>query len=223
MRLIPRKRAKPRHARRWTLRLTIRQRPTRAAVAAATVVLATASLAGGGHAVGQLNTVDGTLSLDSGSGSPIVDRALEVPAVSVREARVRNDKGTRRLPPSAVSRLDIPATALAAYQRAASVMEQVDESCGLSWTLLAAIGRVESNHGRYAGGHLRADGTTSPKIRGVALDGRGPVAMIRDTDAGLLDGDAVWDRAVGPMQFLPSTWSVVGVDADGDGVRSADD
>ena len=34
---------------------------------------------------------------------------------------------------------------------------------------------------------------------------------------------ARWDRAVGPMQFIPSTWSVVGVDADGDGQRNPQD
>ena len=38
-----------------------------------------------------------------------------------------------------------------------------------------------------------------------------------DTDGGELDKDTVYDRAVGPMQFIPSTWAVVKVDADGDG------
>ena len=146
-----------------------------------------------------------------------------MPAIPVVQARVRDTKGTPKLPPSAFAHLDVPVTALIAYQRAAAVMEQAAPSCGLSWTLLAAIGRVESDHGRYGGAQLRADGTSSPRIRGVALDGHGAVARIRDTDAGQLDGDPVWDRAVGPMQFLPSTWSVVGVDADGDGVRSPDD
>ncbi len=47
--------------------------------------------------------------------------------------------------------------------------------------------------------------------------------MIRDTDAGLLDNDTAYDRAVGPMQFIPSTWSVVGVDADNDGQRNPQD
>ena len=146
-----------------------------------------------------------------------------MPTVPVDRARVRHDKGTPRLSQSAYTDLDIPAAALLAYHGAAEVMAEVDEACGLSWTLLGAIGRVESDHGRYAGAQLLADGTSTERIRGVALDGDGPVARIRDTDAGLLDGDPVWDRAVGPMQFLPSTWSVVGVDADGDGVRSPDD
>ncbi|MGV3562028.1 MAG: lytic transglycosylase domain-containing protein, partial [Nocardioides sp.] len=40
---------------------------------------------------------------------------------------------------------------------------------------------------------------------------------------GQLDNDSRWDRAVGPMQFIPSTWSVVGVDADGDAQRNPQD
>jgi len=118
---------------------------------------------------------------------------------------------------------DIPVTALLAYQQAADVMATVSPSCELSWTLLAAIGRVESDHGRYAGATLSPDGVSTPHVVGVALDGAGPVAAIRDTDQGRWDGDPRWDRAVGPMQFLPSTWSLVGVDADGDGMRSIND
>jgi hypothetical protein len=118
---------------------------------------------------------------------------------------------------------EIPVVALLAYQRAAFVVAEVDRSCGLTWTMLAALGRVESDHGRTGGAVLGDDGVSTPAIRGAALDGRGPVARIRDTDAGVVDGDRRWDRAVGPMQILPSTWAAVGVDADGDGVRSADD
>ncbi|MCW2812728.1 MAG: hypothetical protein JWN84_183, partial [Nocardioides sp.] len=44
---------------------------------------------------------------------------------------------------------DIPAAALAAYQRAETVINAADPTCGLSWQLVAAIGRVESDHGRY--------------------------------------------------------------------------
>ncbi|GAW48191.1 MULTISPECIES: lytic transglycosylase domain-containing protein [unclassified Nocardioides] len=118
---------------------------------------------------------------------------------------------------------EIPSVALLAYQRAASVIGDVDRTCGLTWTVLAAVGRVESDHGRTGGAVLGDDGVSTPAIRGVALDGSGPVARVRDTDAGLVDGDRRWDRAVGPMQILPSTWSAVGVDGDGDGTRSADD
>ena len=50
---------------------------------------------------------------------------------------------------------------------------------GLSWKVLAAIGQVESGHGRNVG----------PSSAG----------------------------ALGPMQFLPTTWAYAGVDGDGDG------
>ena len=119
--------------------------------------------------------------------------------------------------------LNIPRPALIAYQVAAATMAKADPDCSIDWSLLAAIGRVESDHGRYAEARLGGDGVSRPSIRGVALNGVGAVRAVPDTDGGRLDGDTVWDRAVGPMQFLPSTWAYAGVDADGDGRRSPDD
>lgn len=117
----------------------------------------------------------------------------------------------------------IPAAALAAYQRAASVIDKADKACHLDWELLAAIGRIESNHGRSGGNTLNDQGIATPGIFGPELNGTGGVSSIADTDGGQYDGDTTYDRAVGPMQFIPSTWSVVGVDADGDGQRNPQD
>ncbi|GAB2769251.1 hypothetical protein GCM10027020_23010 [Nocardioides salsibiostraticola] len=117
----------------------------------------------------------------------------------------------------------LPDIAKAAYQRAARSIEKSRPGCNLPWTLLAGIGRVESDHGRYGGSVLGVDGYPRPRIRGVALNGVGPVAAIRDSDNGKLDGDKVWDRAVGPMQFIPTTWAVSGRDGDGDGVSDPND
>jgi membrane-bound lytic murein transglycosylase B len=117
----------------------------------------------------------------------------------------------------------IPAAALAAYQRAASVIDKADKACHLDWQLLAAIGRIESNHGRTGGNTLNDKGVATPGIFGPELDGAGGVTSVADTDGGQYDGDTTYDRAVGPMQFIPSTWSVVGVDADGDGQRNPQD
>jgi Transglycosylase SLT domain len=114
---------------------------------------------------------------------------------------------------------DIPSVAVDAYMQAADELAVDDPTCGIRWTLLAAIGRVESNHGRFGGAQLRDDGYGTKPIRGIPLDGRLNVALIRDTDGGELDGDTTFDRAVGPMQFIPPTWQSVGVDADGDGRR----
>jgi hypothetical protein len=76
---------------------------------------------------------------------------------------------------------------------------------------------VESGHAR--GGRVDSRGTTMRPILGPVLDGRG-FAMIADTDGGRLDGDAIWDRAVGPMQFIPQTW--VNWAADGNADNRAD-
>ena len=43
--------------------------------------------------------------------------------------------------------------------------------CHLSWTLLAAIGQVESDNGRYGGAVVLANGDTSPHILGPVLNG----------------------------------------------------
>ncbi len=119
--------------------------------------------------------------------------------------------------------LDMPEPALRAYRFAEVVMQRADAACRLDWSLLAAIGHVESDHGRFGGAAVHADGTSTPRILGPRLNGSADTAAIADTDGGSLDGDTRWDRAVGPMQFIPSTWAVVGTDADGDGRRDPHD
>lgn len=110
----------------------------------------------------------------------------------------------------------IPAIVLAAYQAAAANLAQSQPNCRLPVALLAAIGKVESGHAR--GGRVDANGTAVPPILGPLLDGTGGVAAIPDTDNGALDGNIAWDRAVGPMQFLPSTWRRWASDGNHDGV-----
>ncbi|WP_101525495.1 lytic murein transglycosylase [Nocardioides houyundeii] len=140
---------------------------------------------------------------------------------SVSKARKPAAPGPRGVvrPAIGVTSTGIPSEALAAYQRAAAVLDVADPACHLPWTLLAAIGRVESDHGRYGGGALDAGGRAVPAIYGVPLDGSRSTARIADTDGGTIDTDTTFDRAVGPMQFIPTTWSMVGVDGDGDGRR----
>jgi membrane-bound lytic murein transglycosylase B len=113
--------------------------------------------------------------------------------------------------------LGIPGIALLAYENAASHLREAKPGCGLEWSLVAAIGRIESGHAH--GGRVDAAGRTLEPILGIALDGRPGVAAIADTDGGALDGDTRWDRAVGPMQFIPSTWPSYAADGNGDGVR----
>jgi membrane-bound lytic murein transglycosylase B len=101
----------------------------------------------------------------------------------------------------------IPARALIGYGNAELVLHATQPSCRLSWATLAGIGRIESNHGQYGGAVLQANGYPSKPIIGVPLDGSAGVKAIADTDHGRFDGDPHYDHAVGPMQFIPSTWA----------------
>ncbi|TCB99144.1 murein transglycosylase [Micromonospora zingiberis] len=107
--------------------------------------------------------------------------------------------------------------AMQAYGYAELVLAETNRSCGLSWTTLAAIGFVESRHGQANNARLSPDGRAIPEIIGLPLDGQGGRMRIADTDRGELDGDTTYDRAIGPMQFIPTTWQEVGADADLDG------
>lgn len=110
----------------------------------------------------------------------------------------------------------IPRRALSAYAGAALTLASEQPGCRLGWNMLAGIGRVESDHGRIDGSRLLPSGLTTPRIIGVPLDGTRFLAT-PDTDGGSIDGDTEWDRAVGPMQFIPQTWEMFGRDGNGDG------
>jgi membrane-bound lytic murein transglycosylase B len=112
----------------------------------------------------------------------------------------------------------IPVRAVVAYAGAAMTKAEQMPECGISWTTLAGVGRIESDHGRHGGSALDANGTAVPGIFGVPLVGVG-TADIPDSDGGAIDGDPVADRAVGPMQLIPQTWRNWHVDAGADGVE----
>ncbi|WP_082993203.1 lytic transglycosylase domain-containing protein [Mycobacterium sp. 1245111.1] len=110
--------------------------------------------------------------------------------------------------------LGIPAVALTAYRNAERMMAVTDPGCGISWNLLAGIGRIESGHA--SGGATDARGTAVRPIYGPTLDGTlpGNEVVVQSTTAGRV----AYARAMGPMQFLPGTWARYASDGDGDGV-----
>ncbi|WP_407344683.1 lytic murein transglycosylase [Pengzhenrongella phosphoraccumulans] len=118
----------------------------------------------------------------------------------------------------------IGSVAVRAYADATLTIATEQPGCRLGWTTLAAIGATESGHGTHGGAVLADDGRPSIPIIGPALDGRPGFAAIRaDPDATVWHGDPVWDHAVGPLQFLPSTWRRWGADGDGDRVSDPND
>lgn len=146
-------------------------------------------------------------------------RHREVPSTGKHALRERTPE--QRLDRWAVanSHIGIPPRALEAYVEAEQTMRKQRPNCGIPWTMLAGIGRIESNHGQFDGAALTDKGLPSKQIVGIALDGASGVKAITDTDGGKMDNDTVWDRAVGPMQFIPSTWMKWAEDANGDNFK----
>ncbi len=166
--------------------------------------------------------------------SPLIAAARECLAAPV--AAPSPSTGAMAPSASSVPRLDdrwvstvagrtgIGTRALSAYASADLRLGQEEPRCHLSWATLAGIGYVESHHGTIGGRVLGSDGRPGKApIIGVALSGDGPVDRVADSDGGRLDGDTRYDRAVGPMQFIPATWRRWGGDGDGDSVVDPQD
>ncbi len=119
-----------------------------------------------------------------------------------------------------VAKVDFPLVALDAYHRAARWIAFEQPGCAVQWWALAGISRVEGRHGTYGGSSLDVRGDTTRHIIGIQLNGTNQTQVVPDTDGGALDGDPAYDRAVGPMQFIPGTWSRFASDGNGDAVAS---
>ncbi|MBE8520332.1 lytic murein transglycosylase [Amycolatopsis sp. H6(2020)] len=153
----------------------------------------------------QPNVVMPPIAVDGSLPQPPLPEPLVVPGGRAGSAGISGSLG-------------IPGSMLKAYQNAADILAKEQPNCHLDWALIASIGRIESNHAR--GGYVNAIGDTLEPILGPVLNGAGAFAAIRDTDGGKYDGDTVWDRAVGPTQFIPSTWRGYASDGNGDGVSN---
>ncbi|MDF1596189.1 MAG: peptidoglycan DD-metalloendopeptidase family protein [Acidimicrobiia bacterium] len=114
--------------------------------------------------------------------------------------------------------LGIPPVVFSAYVAAETNAPSIAAGCVVDWPIIAGIWVVESGHATTGGRSVGSDGQVTPPLYGITLDGSQPgTAIVPDSDGGLLDGDPIWDRAVGPAQFLPGSWRAFGQDANKDG------
>lgn len=130
--------------------------------------------------------------------------------------RIADTQTTRMLASAPV--MGIPLVTLDSYVRAAEDVAAYYPSCAIRWELIAGIAKIESAHATHGGARVAADGDLRGRILGPLLDGSlEGTAVIKDSDGGRLDGNAQFDAAIGPFQFIPSTWSRHALDANNDG------
>ena len=128
----------------------------------------TASLTGVGVSSA---SADETPNATLPDGTSVPTEAIQAPASVSAAGVVAPGIADAENAVATASTSGIPSAALAAYQRAETVINAADKSCQLPWQLVAAIGRVESDHGRTNGNTLDGDGVARPGIFGPALDG----------------------------------------------------
>ncbi|RKE03022.1 C40 family peptidase [Streptomyces sp. TLI_171] len=149
---------------------------------------------------------------------------LLVLVAAVMGASMSAHAGQAAQPGTVSSVAGIPPVLLGAYNGAVANLPKLRPNCaGMTWSLLAAIGEVESN--QAGGSSIASNGDISPPIYGPALNGSGvggnTTPMYNATDAEKqLAGGSAYARAVGPMQFMPATWISDGQDGNGDGARN---
>ncbi len=159
----------------------------------------------------------------SAAGEPLAD--LPVPAAADSVAPVAPATAaaqeTHGVDPSWAERtgraVGIPAPAMLAYGAAQLAIAAEQPDCHLSWNTLAGIGWVESQHGTLGGRTLGPDGRSSTPVIGPALNGDGFAAIRSTPTSAAWHGDRTWEHAVGPLQFLSSSWERWGTDGDADG------
>jgi cell wall-associated NlpC family hydrolase len=149
---------------------------------------------------------------------------LLVMIAAVLDASMSAQAGEATQPGTVSSVAGIPPVLLTAYNNAVANAAKLRPNCtGMTWSLLAAIGEVEST--QASGSSIAANGDINPPIYGPALDGSGvggnttPVYNTTDAEK-QLDGGSTYARAMGPMQFMPATWISDGQDGNGDRVRN---
>ena len=156
--------------------------------------------------------------IDAARGSVEVKLNVANPPAYLRQdMTVSVDIETARRTATVVG-LDFTLVVFDAFIKAVGLEAAQRPACRVQWPLLAAISRVESRHGTFGTSIVDPFGQVTPPIIGPPLNGLG-FAYIADSDGGLYDFDTVYDRAVGPMQFIPSSWAIFGRDGDGDGRR----
>jgi hypothetical protein len=143
---------------------------------------------------------------------PLVVAALH-PKIGFHIAETAGSAPPPTLVVNSPGALGIPTMALTAYRNAERMMASSEPGCGISWNLLAGIGRIESGHAN--GGATDARGTAVRPIYGPTLDGTlpGNEVVVQNSAPGRVS----YARAMGPMQFLPGTWVHYASDGDGDG------
>ncbi|MET0456388.1 MAG: lytic murein transglycosylase [Mycobacterium sp.] len=165
------------------------------------------------HAVADAGITPLAAVARTGDGSGITVVAASRPPTLFQFAVVNLSAPPPPVVVSSPGSLRIPGMALAAYRNAERMMAGAYPGCGVSWNLLAGIGRIESLHAN--GGATDPRGTPLQPIYGPSLDGTlpGNEVIVHSVQA----GKVTYARAMGPMQFLPGTWARYASDGDGDG------